>query len=169
MPAIRMSQYGQHVEIYCAPTADDRLSWIPSMQHIAMEGRCYVLSAVQYITLGEYGENYRSRIGSKPEDVLLRGGSAIIDPLGEIIAGPVYDKAAIIEAELDRDTLMRSRFDFDPVGHYARPDLFSLQVDRAPKPAVRFFGIEEREERKPDSVSGRRESTPKLAKAAGRG
>ncbi len=137
MPALRMSQYAQQVEIYCAPTADDRTTWLPTMQHIAMEGRCYVLGAGQCVTLGEYGENYRSRFGEKPEDVMMRGASVIVNPLGEILAGPVYDEPAILEAVLDRDTLIRSKFDFDPVGHYARPDVFSLHVDREAKHPVR--------------------------------
>ena len=137
MPAVRMSQYAQGVEIYCAPTADDRISWQSTMQHIAMEGRCYVLSACQVLTRGEFGPGWRGIIGDQPEDHVMRGGSVILGPLGEVLAGPVFDTPAILTAELDRDSLVRSKMDFDPVGHYARPDVFTLSVDRQAKLAVR--------------------------------
>lgn len=138
MPSLRSAMYAQGVEIYCAPTADDRDTWLASMQHIAMEGRCFVLSACQYITRGEFDEDYRCVLSDDPEYVLMRGGSVIVGPLGEIIAGPVFDQRSILYAALDRDTLIRSKLDFDPVGHYARPDVLWVGVDREPKEAVRF-------------------------------
>lgn len=137
MPALRMSQYAQGIEIYCAPTADDRVTWLATMQHIAMEGRCFVLSAGQCITRGEYGKDWRGIIGEKDEDPVMRGASVIVGPLGEVIAGPVYDEKTILFAELDRETLVKSKLDFDAVGHYARPDVFSLFVDREEKQAVK--------------------------------
>lgn len=138
MPALRSVMYAQGVEIYCAPTADDRDTWIASMQHVAMEGRCFVLSACQYITRGEFGDDYRCVLGDDPEHVLMRGGSVILGPLGEIIAGPVFNQRTILYAELDQATLIRSKLDFDPVGHYARPDVLWVSVDRESKEAVRF-------------------------------
>lgn len=138
MPALRSTMYAQGVEIYCAPTADDRPTWLSSMQHIALEGRCYVLSAAQFIRRREFGENYRSVLARNPDDVVMRGGSVIVGPLGGILAGPVYDEATILYADLDNATLVRSRMDFDPVGHYARPDIFSLKVDRRARNAVQF-------------------------------
>ena len=138
MPALRLAMYGQGVEIYCAPTADDRDSWIASMQHIALEGRCYVLSACQFIRHGEYGDNYRSVLNHAPEEIAIRGGSTIISPMGEILVPPLYNEAAILYAELDGSVLTHSKFDFDPIGHYARPDIFSLHVDTAEKKPVRL-------------------------------
>lgn len=108
------------------------------MQHIAMEGRCYVLSAGQFITRAEFGTDWRGIIGDKPEDAVMRGASVIVGPLGDVLAGPVYDERTILVAELDRDVLVKSKLDFDPVGHYARPDVFSLHVDREAKRAVHF-------------------------------
>ncbi|MDN2663610.1 carbon-nitrogen hydrolase family protein [Psychromonas sp. 14N.309.X.WAT.B.A12] len=138
MPAIRSAMYAQGVEIYCAPTADDRDTWLSSMQHIAMEGRCYVLSACQYITRGEYGEDYRSILTNNPDDVVMRGASVIVGPLGEIIAGPVLNEKTILYAELERATLIKSKMDFDPVGHYSRSDIFSLNVDKRQKKPVHY-------------------------------
>jgi len=138
MPALRATQYEQGVEFYCAPTADDRDTWLSTIQHIAMEGRCFVLSACQYITRDEYGEDYRSVLPETVDGVMMRGGSAIIGPLGEIIAGPVFNEQTILYAELDRATLIKSKMDFDPVGHYARPDVLSVVVDKEKKQAVKY-------------------------------
>lgn len=138
MPALRSTMYAQGVEIYCAPTADDRPTWLSSMQHIALEGRCYVLSAAQFIRRREFGDNYRSVLVKNPDEVVMRGGSVIIGPLGGILAGPIFDEKAILYAELDNATLVRSKMDFDPMGHYARPDIFSLKVDRGAKSPVQF-------------------------------
>lgn len=130
MPSLRMSMYAQGIEIYCAPTADDRDSWIASMKHIALEGRCFVLSACQHITREEFPEEYRSVIDYKADDILMRGGSTIISPLGEEIVAPIFNRKAILYATLQSDDLIKSKLDFDVVGHYSRPDIFTLLVNR---------------------------------------
>ena len=90
MPLARMSMYKQGVEIYIAPTADCRDNWTSTMRHIALEGRCFVLGCNQFFTKSMYPEQYRSMVEHEPE-VMCRGGSVIISPLGEIIAGPLFD------------------------------------------------------------------------------
>lgn len=130
MPSLRLSMYAQGIEIYCAPTADDRDSWLASMKHIALEGRCFVLSSCQYITRDEYPDNYRSVIDYKASDVIMRGGSTIIGPLGEEIVAPIFNKKTILYAVLSKQTLIKSKLDFDVVGHYSRPDIFTLHVNR---------------------------------------
>ena len=136
MPMLRMHMYAQGVQIYCAPTADDRDTWVPSMQHVALEGRCYVLTACQHITRGAYPEDHESALGDDPATVMMRGGSAIIDPLGRVLAGPDFSGETILYAEIDPDQILRGKFDFDVAGHYARPDVFRLTVDTRPRPAV---------------------------------
>lgn len=137
MPMLRMHMYAQGVGIYCAPTADDRDTWVPSMQHVALEGRCYVLTACQHITRGAYAETHESALGDDPATVMMRGGSAIIDPLGRVLAGPDFSGETILYAEIDPDQILRGKFDFDVAGHYARPDVFRLNVDtRAKSPVV---------------------------------
>jgi nitrilase len=138
MPALRSAMYAQGVEIYCMPTADDRDTWLSTARHIALEGRCYVLSACQYIKRSDFPDDYRSILGDDPDDVLMRGGSVIIGPLGEIISGPVFNESGIIYAEITRSELVKSKLDFDPVGHYARPDVLSVHVDRKEKKPVHF-------------------------------
>lgn len=136
MPMLRMHMYAQGIGIYCAPTADDRDSWLPSMRHIALEGRCYVLTACQHIKRSAYGDAHESALGDDPETLMMRGGSAIVGPLGQVLAGPDFSGETILYAEIDADEIPRGKFDFDVTGHYARPDIFQLQVDTAPKRAV---------------------------------
>ncbi|SBW12766.1 Bifunctional nitrilase/nitrile hydratase NIT4 [uncultured Alphaproteobacteria bacterium] len=140
MPMLRMAMYAKGVTVYCAPTADDRETWLPTMRHIALEGRCFVLSACQAIRRSAFPEGYVAVDddgGGDNDRWLMRGGSAIVGPLGEVLAGPVWEESAILTAELDFDDLARARFDFDVAGHYARPDVFTLSVDERPRAAVR--------------------------------
>lgn len=136
MPMLRMAMYDGGVELYCAPTVDDRDTWQTTMRHIAMEGRCFVLSAVQYLTRADCPTDYHPMQGDAPDTVLIRGGSAIYGPLGEVIAEPVYGREAIVTAEIDIGSIARAKYDFDAVGHYARPDIFALHIDRRKKEAV---------------------------------
>ncbi len=138
MPALRMSQYAQGVEFYCAPTVDDRDSWVPAMQMIAMEGRCFVLSACQFFTRAQAPGDVNPIQGDDPDTVLIRGGSLVVDPMGQIIAGPVYDEATILYADLDTDLIARGKYDLDTTGHYARPDIFRLEINTDPQAAVTF-------------------------------
>lgn len=136
MPQLRLALYAGGVQLYCAPTVDDRDSWIPTVRHIAMEGRCFVLSACQFARRSDYPADYAPVQGDDPATVLIRGGSCIVDPLGNLLAGPLYHEAAILRAELDLQAIDRAALDLDVVGHYARPDLFQLRVNRQPQIAV---------------------------------
>jgi nitrilase len=137
MPALRMHMYHQGVTLYCAPTADDRDTWLPSMQHIALEGRCFVLTACQHITRAAYGPDHESALGDEPDRIMMRGGSAIVGPLGQVLAGPDFSGETILYASIDPMDVARAKFDFDVTGHYARPDVFELTVDTRAKHAVR--------------------------------
>ena len=137
MPLARMAMYGKGVDIYLAPTADARDSWHASMQHIALEGRCYVLSCNQYFRKEAYGRDFigLAELEKEPEE-MCRGGSTIISPLGKVLAGPLYGEEGILTADLDLGEITRSRFDFDVVGHYNRPDVFQLIVNEHPNESV---------------------------------
>ncbi len=136
MPMLRMAMYAGGVELYCAPTVDDRDTWQTTMRHIALEGRCFVLSAVQYLTRADCPADYHPMQGDAPDTVLIRGGSAIYGPLGEVMAEPVYGREAVIAADIDPGSIARGKYDFDAVGHYARPDIFTLHIDRRAKKGV---------------------------------
>ena len=136
MPLLRTAMYAQGVELYCAPTVDDRETWLPTMRHIALEGRCFVLSANQFARRRDYPVDYAPVQGDDPETILIGGGSCIVGPLGDVLAGPARDGEAILVADLDLDDITRGRFDLDVVGHYSRPDVFRLSVDGRPRPPV---------------------------------
>jgi nitrilase len=136
MPMLRMHMYAQGIQLYCAPTADSRDTWLPSMRHIALEGRCFVLTCCQYLTRADCPEDYAAIQGNDPAAILMRGGSCIIDPLGDILVGPNFDGPCTLIAELDLDEIPRGKYDFDVVGHYARPDVFRLHVNTQPTTPV---------------------------------
>ena len=138
MPLLRMAMYAQGVELYCAPTVDDRETWLPTMRTIALEGRCFVLSACQYLTRADCPADYNAIQAEHPSTVLIRGGSCIIDPLGNVLVEPSFEREAIQCAELDRRLIARGKYDLDVVGHYARPDIFKLVVDTSVRKAVVF-------------------------------
>ncbi len=131
MPLLRTTMYAKGIELYCAPTADARESWLASMRHIACEGRCFVLSCNQFTRRGDYPDDYDTVFGQDPDTIFSRGGSCIVNPLGDIIAGPDYEGETILTADLDVREIARGKFDFDAVGHYSRPDIFQLTVNEA--------------------------------------
>ncbi len=118
MPLLRMTMYQKGIQLYCAPTVDDREIWTSTMRHIAYEGRCFVLSACQFTKEGEY-----------PDAVAIRGGSVIVSPLGQVLAGPVYGEECVLRAEVDLGEIAEAKYDLDVAGHYARPDVFQLRVN----------------------------------------
>ncbi len=136
MPLLRMTMYSKGIQIYCAPTADGRDSWTASMRHVALEGRCFVLSCNQFTRRRDYPADYDAIQGDEPDLILSRGGSMIVSPLGEVLAGPNFEEETILSADLDLDEIARGKFDFDVVGHYARPDVFQLRVNENPAPPV---------------------------------
>jgi nitrilase len=136
MPLLRTAMYAKGIEVWCAPTVDEREMWQVSMRHIAHEGRCFVVSACQVqaspLALGVEIANWPA------ERPLIAGGSVIVGPMGDVLAGPLRGETGLLTAEIDTDELVRARYDYDVVGHYARPDVFELSVDERAKPGVRF-------------------------------
>lgn len=136
MPLLRMAMYAKGVQVWCAPTVDERDTWQASMRHIAHEGRVFVISACQVqpspATLGSNVPHW------DPDRPLIQGNSVIVGPMGEVLAGPLENETALLTARIDLEELVRARYDFDVVGHYARPDIFSLSVDERPKRTVDF-------------------------------
>lgn len=136
MPLFRAAMYAKGVEVWCAPTVDERDIWRSSMRHIAHEGRCFLVSACQVqpspAALGIEVEGWDA---DRP---LIAGGSMIVGPLGDVLAGPLGSETALITAIIDREEIIRARYDLDVVGHYSRPDIFTLTVDETPRGGTVF-------------------------------
>lgn len=141
MPLARTTMYSKGVNIYLAPTADAREVWQSTIRHISLEGRCFVLASNQYVTKDKYPTNLAgySDLEDSP-DIMSAGGSAIIDPNGNYLAGPLWNEAGILIADLDLSWIAKSRYDFDVVGHYARPDVFQLVVNEEEQKQVNLKG-----------------------------
>lgn len=131
MPLARMALYQKGIEIWLAPTADTRTSWQSTIQHIALEGRCFVLSSNQFVRKSDYPEPFQKDLINEPE-IMSTGGSVIISPMGEVLAGPLWNEEGLLTAELDFSELIKSKLDFDSVGHYSRNDSFGLIVNGQP-------------------------------------
>lgn len=135
MPLFRTAMYAKGVEVWCAPTVDDRDIWRSSMRHIAHEGRCFVVSACQ---VQPSPAGLGSAVPGWPDDKpLIGGGSMIVGPLGDVLAGPLERETGLVTATIDLGEIVRARYDLDVVGHYARPDVFSLTVDETPRQTLR--------------------------------
>jgi len=133
MPLLRYHYYSKNVNIYCAPTVDSRDTWPITMQHIAFEGRTFVLSACQFARKRDFPGMWKRDEKEDEEEEIIKGGSMIVNPMGEVLSGPVRGRAGLILGKLDLGECVRGKFDLDVVGHYARylPSLLSTK-DSAP-------------------------------------
>ena len=122
MPLYRQHLYNQGVQLWCAPTVDAREIWQSSMRHIAYEGRCFVLSACQFLTKDDWQQDLRETGGQ------IDGRSLVVSPRGEIISGPAEGER-LLTADLDLDDIPRGKFDLDVAGHYNRPDVFTFHTN----------------------------------------
>jgi nitrilase len=138
MPLARAAMYARGVEIYLAPTWDNNPTWIATLQHIAKEGRCYVLSVSPVLRGSDVPDELRGDTYGGADDWMSRGFGTIVAPDGQIIAGPTAETETIVYGEVDRADVARQRQLFDPVGHYSRPDVFSLQVNVRAQRSVTF-------------------------------
>lgn len=137
MPMARMALYAQNMEIYCVPTAYNVELNDASMRHIAKEGGCGVVSACAIARISDIPDPY-----PHPEafedwgDWLSPGGAIVVEPGGNVSGGPMRGESGLLTADIDLGRIRTSRRTFDVAGHYARPDVFSLSVDRSAKDPV---------------------------------
>ena len=144
MPLARAALYAQNVEIYCAPTADDRENWLASMQHIGREASAFVIGVAPALEDSDIPADLPSRESISPTngEWLVPGNGIICSPLGEVIAGPMRNEKGFLKADVDLEDVYSARRSFDVVGHYSRPDIFRLEVNRSPRSPVAFVDPE---------------------------
>jgi nitrilase len=133
MPLARFALYAQGVEIYVAPTWDEGETWVASMRHIAAEGRCWVLGSANCIQAKDIPLDFPSRADLYPDEAewLNPGDSVIVNPTGTIVAGPLHEAYGILYADCDPAKARAAKRTLDTAGHYGRPDVFSLSVNRS--------------------------------------
>jgi predicted amidohydrolase len=159
MPLARAAMHakGETVHVAQWPTVKEMLQ--VASRHYAFEGQCFVLAAGSVLSRGEMMQGFNSldqpeneaidllkTIPGSEEDLLLRGGSGIIAPNGDYLAGPVFDEACILYAEIEPARIAKGHLTLDVQGHYSRPDVFCLEVDDRPQPGVTFKSQEKKRE-----------------------
>lgn len=132
MPLYRAAYYAKGLNIYVAPTVDDREVWASLIKTIAVEGRQFAISSVPFLSWEEHTRDVPGYTREQP----INGGSLIVDPYGEVLAGPLIGEEGLLTAEIDLDIILESRYDLDAAGHYTRPDIFKLTVDERARGTV---------------------------------
>jgi len=142
MPLARFALYAQNIDFYVAPTWDSGDTWLATMQHIAREGGCWVIGCATALEASDIPEDvpYRDELFPNQGEWINPGDAVVYKPFGGIAAGPMHREKGLLLADVDANEARASRRKFDVSGHYARPDIFSLEVNRAPQTPVTFAG-----------------------------
>lgn len=144
MPLARFALYAQNVEIYIAPTWDCGDAWLASMKHIAREGGCWVLSTATAMQGQDIPSTFPQREMLFDDSEWVNSGDAVVvEPSGTVVAGPLHQEKGILYATIDPEVARMSRKSLDVTGHYGRPDIFDLRIDRRPMPPVSFIDKDE--------------------------
>jgi nitrilase len=139
MPLSRFALYAQNPDIYIAPTWDCGDTWCASMNHIAREGGCWVLSTATAMQGADVPESFPERDKLFKDDEWINPGDAVvIKPFGGVVAGPLHNEKRLLYADIEVEAARRSRKTLDVAGHYGRPDIFHLEIDRRSMPPVSF-------------------------------
>jgi nitrilase len=138
MPLARFALYAQGIDIYVAPTYDSGERAVATMQHIAREAGCWVVSCGCAFQASDIPDTFpgKAELFGTPDEWINPGDSVVVAPGGKVVAGPLHEERGILYAELDLERVGMARRSLDVVGHYARPDLFELRVDRRPQRSV---------------------------------
>jgi nitrilase len=138
MPLARYALYAQGVEIYIAPTYDSGDAWIGTAQHIAREGRCWVVGSGFIMRTSDIPDDFpeRDELYPDPDAWVNPGDSVVIGPDGTTVEGPMRQETGVLYADIDVSAIGVARRSFDVAGHYSRPDIFELRVNREPQKPI---------------------------------
>jgi nitrilase len=138
MPLARYALYAQGLDVYVTPTYDSGERAVATMQHIAREGGCWVVSCGSALQARDIPDAFpgKGELFRNPDEWINPGDSVVVAPGGKIVAGPLHEERAILYAEIDLERVGVARRSLDVVGHYARPDLFELRVNARPQTVV---------------------------------
>jgi nitrilase len=142
MPLARATLYAQDVQVHLAPTWDTSDVWVPTLRHIAKEGRTFVVGCCQVLHSRDLPEDLPGRAELYGDEWLARGLTTVVAPDGQVLAGPLVEEEGVVVATLDLDRCLDERGMFDPTGHYGRPDVLRLTVDTAARSAVAWTTTE---------------------------
>jgi len=145
MPLARYTMYAWGTQIYIAATWDRGEPWLSTLRHIAKEGRLYVVGCCIAMRLDDIPDKFelKQKFYSPEREWINVGDSAIVNPEGDFISGPVRMKEEILIAEVDPQQMRGPKWILDVAGHYARPDVFELTVNREARPMIRVIGESE--------------------------
>jgi len=165
MPLARFSLYAQGIQLYVASTWDEGEVWLATMRHIAAEGRCWVLGSGCSLRASDIPAWFpdRERLYPDPDEWLNPGDSVIVAPGGAIVAGPLHQEHGILYADCDPAAADAGHYTLDAAGHYNRPDIFSLTVQRAGASQIAFID----EAGRPRGATGAAPEMPPGAGSAG--
>jgi len=139
MPLARFALYAQNIDIYLAPTWDSGDTWLATLNHIAREGGCWVLGTATAMQASDIPESFPVRdVLYSAEEWINPGDAVVIKPFGGVVAGPLHREKGILYAQIDPAAAREARKSLDVAGHYGRPDIFSLEVDRGVKAPLTF-------------------------------
>ena len=140
MPLARFALYAQDIDILCAPTWDSGETWLATMQHVAREGGCWVVGCATSLEASDIPEDvpFYDELFAKTEEWINPGDAVVYRPFGGQVAGPMHQEKGLLLTDIDPTAARASRRKFDASGHYARPDVFNLTVNRSPVQSAKF-------------------------------
>ena len=166
MPLARYAMYAWGAQIYVAPTWDRGEPWLSTLRHIAKEGRVFVIGVCMAMRLSDIPDRYefKKKYLAGRRDWINVGDSAIVNPDGQFIAGPVRMKEEVLYAEIDPRQMASPKWLLDVAGHYARPDVFQLTVHQDAREMLRISGDGATQETKPRPAPAKPRRRPAVRK-----